>query len=239
MKKTPHKQTYNFLTSLHKSNFIKNIIQTKFKQTNKIKFGDKNSPQMTSILQETPLAELSPLNSLSAEQYSTFITILFEYLIGVPTNATQEPYEKFSLFLSTENLKKGFEGLFFNLIEFFMVSIKHRRSSEYIYTSTKNNSLQEDYVMQLKNAYGRHLTVITTLFDENVFKLTKLIDLEWKFGITTANSSLNTVGTCFLQLKLSTIQNGEKRDVVVEMTLSQFYDFLTKLQQAATEIQQA
>ena len=160
-------------------------------------------------------------------------------MIGVPTNSTQEAHEKFSTFMTNEGLKKGYETLFFNLLQHLMTAIKHNRNADFISTTTKANSLQEEYASLLKSSFQRHLSVITTLFDENIFKLTKLLDLEWRFGVTTANSSLNTVGTCFLQLKLSTLQNGEKKDVIVEMSLSQFYSFLTKLQQAATDIQQA
>jgi hypothetical protein len=193
----------------------------------------------SSSLQESTLLDLSALNALSQDQYQQFCSILFEYMINVPTNTTDEPKEKFSTLMSNEGLKKGYETLFYNLLQHLLGAVKHNRNSDFVLSSTKSQSLQEDYATQLKASFQRHLSVITTLFDENIFKLTRLLDLEWRFGVTTANSSLNAVGTCFLQLKLKTVQDGEEKDVIVEMTLSQFYAFLTQLQQAAADIQQA
>ena len=60
----------------------------------------------------------------------------------------------------------------------------------------------------------------------------RLVDMEWRFGVTASTSELKSVGATFLQLKLVL----EKRDgggagaVHLELTLPQFYEFLGKME---------
>ena len=60
----------------------------------------------------------------------------------------------------------------------------------------------------------------------------RLVDMEWRFGVTASTSELKSVGATFLQLKLML----EKRDgsgteaVHMELTLPQFYEFLAKME---------
>jgi len=61
----------------------------------------------------------------------------------------------------------------------------------------------------------------------------QLVDMEWKFGVTAASSELNAVGRCFLQLKLVIDRGDKKEDVLMELTLPQFYQFLQQMQTAA------
>eukprot|EP00461_Guttulinopsis_vulgaris_P008404 UN08456 len=41
------------------------------------------------------------------------------------------------------------------------------------------------------------------------FKVSRLLDIEWRFGVTTSNSQLAQVGTCWLQLKIKTCSSKE------------------------------
>ena len=67
-----------------------------------------------------------------------------------------------------------------------------------------------------------------------------LQDMEWKFGVTASSDELDTVGNTFLQMKFS-LASGSKVDntseqVHVEMSLPQFYNFLSTMEQAQAEM---
>ena len=67
-----------------------------------------------------------------------------------------------------------------------------------------------------------------------------LEDMEWKFGVTASSDELDTVGSTFLQMKFS-LASGSKVDntseqVHVEMSLPQFYNFLSTMEQAQAEM---
>ena len=58
----------------------------------------------------------------------------------------------------------------------------------------------------------------------------KLVDLEWKFGVTASTDELGRVGSTFLQLKFTIAKGDTIENVHLELTLSQFYEFLGQLE---------
>lgn len=66
----------------------------------------------------------------------------------------------------------------------------------------------------------------------------QLVDMEWKFGITAANDDLGKVGTSWLQLRLVLDKgNNTREDVLLELTLPQFYEVLNELQKAKANLE--
>ncbi|KFM67122.1 COMM domain-containing protein 7, partial [Stegodyphus mimosarum] len=60
-----------------------------------------------------------------------------------------------------------------------------------------------------------------------------LIDMEWKFGVSSASNQLNAIGNVFLQIKLDLdIGNGRTKSVCFELQLSEFYAFLHEMERA-------
>lgn len=58
------------------------------------------------------------------------------------------------------------------------------------------------------------------------------------FAVTASSSDLSTVGSTFLQLKLQIDRgSGAKEDVLMELTLPQFYQFLSQMHTAARQVQ--
>ena len=67
--------------------------------------------------------------------------------------------------------------------------------------------------------------------------MNKVIDVDWKFGVTASTSEKDKVGTSYLHLKFS-IQddNSQVKTVYLEMSLPQFYSFLHELEKAKTSL---
>lgn len=67
--------------------------------------------------------------------------------------------------------------------------------------------------------------------------------MEWNFGVTAASSELEAVGGTYLQLKL-VIDKGageegsssREENVLMELTLPQFYEFLASMEKAKTYV---
>mmetsp|Transcript_22213 Transcript_22213/g.42305 ORF Transcript_22213/g.42305 Transcript_22213/m.42305 type:complete len:97 (+) Transcript_22213:13-303(+) len=67
--------------------------------------------------------------------------------------------------------------------------------------------------------------------------MSKLVDLQWKFGVTASTDEVQAAGVAFLQLKLAMAAqkgaNGEDLEhIAMEMTLPEFYHFLSEIQKA-------
>lgn len=65
----------------------------------------------------------------------------------------------------------------------------------------------------------------------------QLVDLDWSFGVTASSNECNQVGKTFLQLKLTIRQeDNELKDVFMEMTIEQFYHFLSEMEKCKSYI---
>ena len=62
----------------------------------------------------------------------------------------------------------------------------------------------------------------------------KLVDMEWKFGVTSATDEMERVGTTFLQIKFVIAkgdeENSETESIYMELSLQQFYELLGQLE---------
>ncbi len=66
----------------------------------------------------------------------------------------------------------------------------------------------------------------------------KLQSLDWKFGVTVGTDEIDQLGTTHLQMRMGIRQtNGSIEYHCVEYTLTQFYEFLSELEKASTEIE--
>ncbi|KAE8746370.1 hypothetical protein FOCC_FOCC006865 [Frankliniella occidentalis] len=68
-------------------------------------------------------------------------------------------------------------------------------------------------------------------------EMNKVVDVDWKFGVTASTSEEDKVGTSYLHLKI-TVESGDKqhKNVYLEMTLPQFYSFLHELEKAKASL---
>lgn len=63
-----------------------------------------------------------------------------------------------------------------------------------------------------------------------------LIDAEWRFGVTVSSDDVSKVGSTYVQLKLAVERDGVVCNEWVELTLSKFYDLLSKLERAKSYV---
>ncbi|GAB6033497.1 COMM domain-containing protein 7 [Chamberlinius hualienensis] len=65
----------------------------------------------------------------------------------------------------------------------------------------------------------------------------RLVDMEWKFGVTAASSECNKIGSTFLQLKLVINKGDRLENVHMELTLPQFYAFMHEMERAKASME--
>lgn len=68
--------------------------------------------------------------------------------------------------------------------------------------------------------------------------MSRIVDMEWKFGVTAATSNNENIGESFIQLKLVVDKgNKELETVFMEMTLPKFYALLHDLEKAKASME--
>lgn len=63
----------------------------------------------------------------------------------------------------------------------------------------------------------------------------RLVNMEWKFGVTSSNSEMARVGNCFIQIKMILSKGLSTESLSFEMSLHQFYDFMHQMEKAKLE----
>lgn len=66
----------------------------------------------------------------------------------------------------------------------------------------------------------------------HTLKVNPLIDMQWRFGVTAANSEIRHLGATFLQMLLTLDLGNSHQKVHLELTLPQFYEFLAQMEKA-------
>jgi len=64
----------------------------------------------------------------------------------------------------------------------------------------------------------------------------RLVNLDWKFGVTASSSELERVGNCFVQIKMILSKGLSTENLSFEMSLHQFYDFMHQMEKAKLEL---
>ncbi|XP_060044570.1 COMM domain-containing protein 7 isoform X2 [Erinaceus europaeus] len=67
--------------------------------------------------------------------------------------------------------------------------------------------------------------------------INQLIDMEWRFGVTSGSSELEKVGSIFLQLKLVIKKGNQTKNLYIELTLPQFYSFLHEMERVRASME--
>jgi len=61
----------------------------------------------------------------------------------------------------------------------------------------------------------------------------QVVDMEWSFGVTAANSEVAQVGNTFVHLKLMIDKgDGKVEAVPMELSVEQFYQFIQDMEKA-------
>ena len=61
----------------------------------------------------------------------------------------------------------------------------------------------------------------------------QLLNMDYKFGITTQDSMLQSNGRCLVNLKLDLLdEDNQRKSIYVELTLNEFYTFFHELKRA-------
>uniref|UniRef100_A0A8C5K923 COMM domain containing 7 n=1 Tax=Jaculus jaculus TaxID=51337 RepID=A0A8C5K923_JACJA len=67
--------------------------------------------------------------------------------------------------------------------------------------------------------------------------INQLVDMEWRFGVTSGSSELEKVGSIFLQLKLVVKKGNQTENLYIELTLPQFYSFLHEMERVKSSME--
>lgn len=182
--------------------------------------------------------DVGKLNGFSAEQLSEFVSIVLSFLHGGGAGGGADANEALEAFSEEHGVNlKALRGIIRGVLFFFAEALKKNLSPAHIKEDLVKLGLKEDSAEVLAAQWKRKFASMSSSMIGKTLSVNQLVDMEWKFGVTVATDELSSVGACHLQLKL-VIDRGNKRreNVVMEMTLPQFYEFFHQMQAASRQM---
>ncbi|KAM3839406.1 COMM domain-containing protein 7 isoform 2-T3 [Vipera latastei] len=178
---------------------------------------------------EAVSADLQLLNRLSAQQFSTLVEVLFQFL--------REPKEverflaHLSDFAAGNKISLGpLKSIVKSLLLVPSGALKRSLSAEEVRADLITLGLSEEKARYFEEQWKENSTALARLAVGQTLMVNQLIDMEWKFGVTAGSSELRKAGSIFLQLKLVVKKGSQTESVYLELTLPQFYSFLHEMQ---------
>ncbi|XP_063489900.1 COMM domain-containing protein 7 isoform X16 [Symphalangus syndactylus] len=99
------------------------------------------------------------------------------------------------------------------------------------------NGLSEEKATYFSEKWKQNAPTLARWAIGQTLMINQLIDMEWKFGVTSGSSELEKVGSIFLQLKLVVKKGNQIENVYIELTLPQFYSFLHEMERVRTSME--
>uniref|UniRef100_A0A7S3GGQ4 COMM domain-containing protein n=1 Tax=Palpitomonas bilix TaxID=652834 RepID=A0A7S3GGQ4_9EUKA len=177
------------------------------------------------------LADLGQLASLTPDQAEQISTVAFSALKGMHTkDAVLGLLDKFC---EAHGMKRaGLERLFRSLLFFFQVCAQKHLSPPLLRQDLNKLGVEDEVALVVVEKYRNEFADVSRSLVERTLNVNQLKNLKWKFGVTSSNSEMASVGKTFLQLSF-TIQNGEKKEEkLMELSLPQFYTLLQEMEKA-------
>uniref|UniRef100_A0A9L0RNZ1 COMM domain containing 7 n=2 Tax=Equus TaxID=9789 RepID=A0A9L0RNZ1_HORSE len=161
--------------------------------------------------------DMQQLNQLGVQQFSALTEVLFHFLT--------EP--------------KEVERFLAQLSEFAttnQISLSPLRSIVKSLLLVPNG-LNEEKATYFSEKWKQTAPTLARWAIGQTLMINQLIDMEWKFGVTSGSSELEKVGSIFLQLKLVVKKGNQTENIYIELTLPQFYSFLHEMERVRASME--
>eukprot|EP01103_Thecamoeba_quadrilineata_P020461 TRINITY_DN8790_c0_g1_i1.p1 TRINITY_DN8790_c0_g1~~TRINITY_DN8790_c0_g1_i1.p1 ORF type:complete len:195 (+),score=36.65 TRINITY_DN8790_c0_g1_i1:38-622(+) len=171
-------------------------------------------------------ADMQTLNGMDGEDVGNLCDIVMDFLaegkdlMGAVGNFIGERGIK-----NTASLKNTLRGLIF----FIKGCVKAHLTQDQVKEDLQKLGVREDKSSVIVGKWNSHFVELVRAVIGQSLTVNELIDMDWSFGVTASNSELGSVGSTFLQLKLS-LEQGQK--IPMELSLPQFYAFLKEMERA-------
>jgi len=185
---------------------------------------------------EALFTEVKALNGFNATQFADFVGRVFTFLVGQPSVEFMEGIGEFASEhgVNVNALKGPLRGA----LIFFKGALRSNLTPSHVQEDLTKLGLDKDKTRYVALEWKKNFLALSHAVSGQTLMVNELVDMEWRFGITSGSSELFRAGSTFLQLKFMLDKGGEsKQHVNLELTLPQFYEFLHEMEKAKTSLE--
>ncbi|XP_077423898.1 COMM domain-containing protein 7 [Vanacampus margaritifer] len=171
------------------------------------------------------------LNKFNEQQFLRLVEILFQFLLE--PKETEMLMQQLSDFASEHRMSAGpLKNLMKSVILVPQGAIKRNLMAEQLKEDLQTLGLHEDKATHFSQQWAQHRATLCRLAARQTLTVNRLVDMEWKFGVTVGTSEVHKMSNIFVQLKLVVQKGHSTENLYMELTLPQFYNFLHEMERA-------
>jgi hypothetical protein len=144
-------------------------------------------------------SNLQVLNGFESEQLSEFVEILLQFLSSSGLNlveAIREFAEKHKANAA------ALKNLVSSALYFFQGALRSNLTPLMVKEDLSNFGISAENAELVAGLWKSYFLLLSRAVMGSTLMVNQVVDMEWKFGVTAANSELGKAGNSFLQLKL-------------------------------------
>ncbi|XP_061552072.1 COMM domain-containing protein 7 isoform X1 [Phycodurus eques] len=171
------------------------------------------------------------LNKFNEQQFLRLMEILFQFLLK--PKETEKLMQQLSDFAGENRMSAGpLKNLMKSIIFVPQGAMKRNLTAEQLKEDLQTLGLHEDKAAHFSQQWAEHRAALCRLAAQQTLTVNRLVDMEWKFGVTVGTSEIHKMSNIFLQLKLVVQKGNATENLYMELNLPQFYNFLHEMERA-------
>eukprot|EP00761_Pharyngomonas_kirbyi_P003550 gb/GECH01003554.1/.p1 GENE.gb/GECH01003554.1/~~gb/GECH01003554.1/.p1 ORF type:complete len:204 (+),score=34.90 gb/GECH01003554.1/:1-612(+) len=111
-------------------------------------------------------------------------------------------------------------------------AVKRNIKHSFLQEDLQHLGMDSDKSQLISNLFRKQFIALSRSAVSQTLTACPVVDMQWRFGVTAANSEISQVGSTFLQLSLTLDKSGQEEYVQMELSLEQFYEFLHEMEKA-------
>ncbi|XP_056667929.1 COMM domain-containing protein 7 isoform X3 [Monodelphis domestica] len=176
------------------------------------------------------------LKTLASWQFAALTEVIFYFL--VQPKEVETFLAKLSDFAVTNQISLGpLKNIVKSLLLVPNGALKKNMTAEQVRADFITLGLGEEKATYFSEKWKQKSPILARWAIGQTLMINQLIDMEWKFGVTSGSSELQKVGSIFLQLKLVVKKGNQTENVYIELTLPQFYNFLSEMERVRASME--
>eukprot|EP01084_Bolivina_argentea_P319132 553549_1 len=187
------------------------------------------------VVDETLQNDIAALNNIPVKKCSYLISSSLTFAAKLNTMTMDDVVTDLSADIAEklELKSKSLKRVLRSLLLFITGAIKYNLSVSSVESDLTEFGLDDEHISVFAKSWNVEYVKLNRSAVQSSLKINEVIDMEWKFGVSASSDNSKKLGTTFLQLKLVIDKgNGNTENVVMELSLKQFYEFLREMEKA-------
>ncbi|XP_030860832.2 COMM domain-containing protein 7 isoform X1 [Gorilla gorilla gorilla] len=158
--------------------------------------------------------DMQQLNQLGAQQFSALTEVLFHFL--TEPKEVERFLAQLSEFATTNQISLGsLRSIVKSLLLVPNGALKKSLTAKQVQADFITLGLSEEKATYFSEKWKQNAPTLARWAIGQTLMINQLIDMEWKFGVTSGSSELEKVGSIFLQLKLVVKKGNQTENVYI------------------------